>query len=145
MAGISKLKEACWRACAKYIKLLSTLEDFEKTKNTHWVICRTCGAWLVSNSKNAQAGHYIGRGVGGRSGVYFDERNIAIQCYQCNHHRQGNTQAFREYLLDKYGDKVLDELRIKDKIHHYTEQEIIGLTLLYKEKAKELKRELATK
>ncbi|KKL97007.1 hypothetical protein LCGC14_1838810, partial [marine sediment metagenome] len=56
------------------------------------------------------------RDVGGGSGVYFDERNIAAQAKRCNAFRQGASQDFEVYLREKYGQGVLDELAVKQRI-----------------------------
>jgi len=68
------------------------------------------------------AGHWINRGSGGNSGVYFDERNINLQCKSCNAgFYKGKVQpdvksAYDQFMLDKYGQEVMDELRIRDKV-----------------------------
>lgn len=129
-----KLKKTVWRWCAKYIKLRDTIEDYPITKDKDIVICRTCGRPLKRNSRNAQAGHFIGRGLGGSSGVYFDERNIHIQCYQCNAYEQGAVE-YRNYMLKKYGEAVIEELEIKHKVNGYDRRTLEGLKLLYKELA----------
>lgn len=67
-------------------------------------------------------GHWIDRGSGGQSGVYFDERNINLQCKSCNAGFYKGTRkpdvksAYDQFMLEKYGQKVMDELRIRDKV-----------------------------
>jgi len=139
---VRKLKKTVWRWCAKYIKLRDTIEDFPVTRDKDIVFCRTCGKPLKRNSKNAQAGHFIGRGLGGSSGVYFDERNIHIQCYQCNAYKQGAPTEYRKYMLEKYGEAVVETLEIKHKINGYDRQDLEGLKLLYKELAGQAERKL---
>ena len=65
------------------------------------------------------AGHFISRGSGGMSGVYFDERNIHTQCKPCNGFHQGNAQKYGDYMLQKYGQEVIDILRTLDKVNSY--------------------------
>lgn len=125
-------KKSTWRWCAKYIKLRDALEDFPVTKDIDVVRCRTCGKWLVRNSKNAQASHYISRGTGGWSGVYFDERNIHICCYQCNCCKQGAAQEYGDFMLKKYGQEVIDQLRFLHKNNSY-KYKLVGLELYYKQ------------
>ena len=108
-------KRAC-RACAKYIKLGDAIEDLPITNDIDLVRCRTCGVWLRTKSRNTQACHFISRGLGGSSGVYFDERNIHIGCYQCNCFEQGAPIEYRKYMITKYGQEVIDELELKNKI-----------------------------
>ena len=96
---------------------------------------------LELGTRNCQAGHFIGRGLGGGSGVYFDERNVHAQCFQCNKFRQGAPHEYELFLIDKYGQKVVDELRFLDKNQSYKGKiEVIGL--LYKNLYQELKGEL---
>ncbi len=85
------------------------------------------------------AGHFISRGSGGVSGVYFDERNINLQCKRCNGFEQGNAQEYREYIVKTYGTATLDELRIK----HYILPDMKNLAMrameqYYKDKYREL-------
>lgn len=86
-----------------------------------------------------QAGHFIGRGIGGGSGVYFDERNINTQCNSCNAFRQGNGAAYTEFMRDKYGQEVIDQLRWLDNNNSY-KGKLIGLELYYKQRYEELSR-----
>ena len=61
-------------------------------------------------------GHYISRSSGGVSGVYFDERNVHLQCKTCNGFKQGASQEYREFIVKKYGENMLDELLKKHYI-----------------------------
>ena len=47
--------------------------------------------------------------------MYFNELNVAPQCYHCNINLSGNTQIFREKLIQKYGESAVEEL---DRIRH---------------------------
>ena len=78
------------------------------------------------------AGHFIGRGLGGGSGVYFDERNIHAQSNLENAFLGGNPHEYEKFMLKNYGQKVIDELRLKHKTNKYTQKDIIGLGLYYK-------------
>ncbi len=131
------LKRKAWQWCAKYIKLRDAIEDFPVTKDMALVRCRACGKWLETNSKNAQASHFISRGTGGWSGVYFDERNIHICCYQCNCLQQGNAQEYGDFMLDKYGQEVIDKLRWLHKNNSY-KGKLLGLFYYYKQQYEEL-------
>ena len=135
-------KQKAWRWCAKYIKLRDAIEDLLVTKDISLVRCRACGKWLKTNSKEAQASHYFSRGAGGSSGVYFDERNIHICCYQCNCFRQGNMMAYREFMLEKYGQDVLDDLEFRHRNKIYQQKDFIGFELYYKQEFERLKDEV---
>lgn len=128
-------KGTVWKWCSKYIKLRDAIEDFpnHQTSDFGVIYCRTCGKLLLRISKESQAGHFIGRGLGGGSGVKWDERNIHTQCYQCNRYCQGAPITYRKFMLETYGQKVIDELELKHKIHKYNRMEIEGLGLYYKQ------------
>ncbi len=85
------------------------------------------------------AGHFISRGSGGVSGVYFDERNVNLQCKQCNGFKQGAAQEYREFIIEKYGEHMPDVLLKK----HYILPDMKNLAMrateqYYKEKYKNL-------
>ncbi len=85
------------------------------------------------------AGHFISRGSGGVSGVYFDERNVNLQCKRCNGFEQGNAQEYREYIVKTYGTATLDELRIKHHIlPNMKSLAMKAMEVFYKEKYDEL-------
>lgn len=134
-------KKTAWQWCSKYIKLRDTIEDFPKSKDLGTVLCRTCQKWLLRISQESQAGHFIGRGLGGGSGVKWDERNIHTQCYQCNRFQQGAPATYLKFMLGKYGQKVVDELYLRHKVHKYTRLEIEGLGLYYKAEYQRMCRE----
>jgi hypothetical protein len=107
-------------------------------------ICCTCGK--RENAKYMDAGHYISRGKGGASGVYFDQRNVHVQCKACN--KWGGTQAhdkYTEFMLKKYGQKVIDELNLKDKTNTYKAKDFIGFKLYYQQEVARLLKEKGLK
>ena len=110
-------------ACSRYIRLRDALWYCrERGVNLHQFArpediigkCCTCGkvkSWIYCD-----AGHYKGRGLGGSSGVYFDERNIHLQCKTCNAFEGGKQEGHAEHILRKYGRKVLDDIKLKHRI-----------------------------
>jgi len=103
--------------------------------------CCTCGK--VIQIRYADAGHFIGRGLGGKSGVYFDARNINLQCKGCNAFKQGAPHEYRKFMLEKYGQEVIDELERKDKIPpDFSHLALAATEQFYKEKYEELKKEI---
>lgn len=91
--------------------------------------CCTCGRLV--HWKKADAGHFISRGIGGRSGVYFDERNVHLQCKPCNAWRQGAADDYHDFMVARYGQKVVDELKVKDKTNRYSRMDLEGLLVYY--------------
>lgn len=101
------------------------------------VKCCTCDAvkaWIYMD-----AGHFISRGSGGLSGVYFDERNSHAQCKLCNGFHQGRAEEYREFMLQKYGQAVIDELKWLNRNNSY-KGKLVGLELYYKQKYREMAR-----
>lgn len=115
-------KQKAWDACSKYIRLRDAILYCEEAKiidqlSVEFMVVRCCTCETIKIWRYMDAGHFIGRGIGGSSGVYFDERNINTQCKPCNGFEQGSPIEYREFMLDKYGQRIIDELRIK---HHST-------------------------
>ena len=48
------------------------------------VECCTCGKVMDRFARNSHAGHFVPKGMGGSSGVYYDERNVHAQFHNCN-------------------------------------------------------------
>ena len=125
-----KLKENISTQMSIYIRLRDSDED-------GYGACRTCRR--VYFWKKAQAGHFISRGSGGGSGVYYDERNVHFQCVQCNAFKQGAAGEFRKFMLLEYGLPVVEELEFKDNTHRYDLRELEGLLLYYTQEAKDMR------
>ena len=126
-------KQKAWQWCSKYIRLRDAIA-YQKQypeMDLGWVKCCTCRR-IIHIKRNCDAGHFIGRGSGGASGVYFDERNISAQCKICNGFEQGNPVAYLEFMRDRYGDEVINMLRFLNKNQSYKGKfEMIGL--MYKQ------------
>jgi len=134
-------KKKAWQWCSKYIRLRDAIEYQEKHPDVPfgYLQCCTCNH-IVVYDKNCDAGHFISRGSRGGSGVYFDERNIHGQCKSCNAWHQGRQEVYREFMLEKYGQKVIDELEVLDRIQSY-HGKIVGIGLMYKQMYAELLKE----
>ena len=137
-------KKEAWGWCSRYIRLRDALaycnlmsidiSQFSRVEDLP-VKCCTCNdvkSWI-----RFDAGHFFSRGRGGMSGVYFDERNINTQCKSCNGFNQGNAQVYREFILRKYGQEVIDELEFLHKNGSY-KGKIIGMGLYYEREFKRL-------
>jgi hypothetical protein len=89
--------------------------------------------------RKGDAGHYIERGRGGMSGVYFDERNIHFQCKPCNgglyqegHVRRDVKKCYEKFMLQTYGQAVIDELHWLDR-HQSYKGKIPAIGIMYRE------------
>lgn len=121
------IKRTAWIHCSKYIRLRDAIEY---GGGTTFARCCTCGT--VNRRKEMDAGHFISRGMGGSSGVYFDERNIHAQCKPCNAWKQGAPHEYEQFMLEKYGQKVIDELRWLDRNQSY-KNKLHAIAEMYKE------------
>ena len=132
-------KKRTWEGCSEYIRLRDAIrynttlpeEDRDYTVGP----CCTCG--IVKKWRYMDPGHFIPKGSGGHSGVYFDERNIHLQCKRCNAFFQGRPLEYGDFMLKKYGKKVIDELRFLNKNNSY-KGKLIGLELYYKTEYKRM-------
>ena len=135
------IKRTAWIHCSKYIRLRDAIEYQNQHPETPlgYVACCTCGA--IKDRKEGDAGHWIERGHGGMSGVYWDERNINFQCKPCNgalySGKYGSNKgaikaAYNDFMLNKYGPKVMDELRGLDRNQSY-KNKLHAIAEMYKE------------
>ena len=142
-------KKKASTAMSRYIRLRDSLEYCEKydidlhqfTRPEDIIgMCCTCGA--VKSWIRMDAGHYKSRASGGNSGVYFDERNVHLQCKRCNGFEGGRSKEYEAFIRDKYGQKALDDIERKHHIHKsMRELEMIAMEKFYKDKYKELLKE----
>jgi hypothetical protein len=133
---------------SQYILLRDALEDVKAGRLPddclyEYVLCRTCGKPVPRIGSNSHGGHFVPKGMGGGSGVYYDERNVNCQCYNCNEWLEGNRLEYIDYMREKYGQHVIDELRLKDKLPRPHSIEAYGI--FYRENLKELRKELGIK
>ena len=71
-----------------------------------WVFCVTCkkpDLW-----QNMDCGHYESRK---HNNTRYDKRNCAPQCRTCNRFEEGRKYEFGKYLVEKYGEEIIEELR----------------------------------
>lgn len=133
-----RIKDETWKWMSKYVRLRDCVEYTKKhpSADNEYAPCCTCGE--IKHWKRADAGHFIGRGIGGSSGVYFDERNVNFQCKRCNGFLGGNQIEYEKFMIRKYGKDVVDHLKILHKAKIYTFAEILFLGIYYKQKFEEL-------
>ncbi len=148
--SVRSQKKKTWTACSRYIRLRDAI-DYCKRMGVdilrHYtqiedlpVKCCTC--FRIKSWSRMHAGHFFGRGIGGGSGAYFDTRNISTQCPTCNAFQQGNMYPYKEFMLERYGQQVIDELEIKHRSgHKWSEIELIALMEYFKGEFKKMKGE----
>lgn len=96
----SKLKKDLWKVFSKFIRT--------RDKN----ICFTCDRYAEGSGMHA--GHFI-TGATCPPELYFDELNIHAQCYHCNINLSGNWVEYDRRMIKKYGKKVVDKLKQRQK------------------------------
>ena len=56
-----------------------------------------------------QAGHFVPQAQG--DAIRYLEENIHPQCYRCNINLGGNGPEYNAFMLETYGQDMIDELR----------------------------------
>lgn len=90
----------------KYIK--------ERDCQGDYGICATCGNLLPSKSTGLHAGHFLC--TGGYPSVRFDERQVHLQCANCNLKKGGTPVEYYRYMKDAYGEEFIDLLTFRGRI-----------------------------
>lgn len=124
----TKAMTAADKAYSKYIRLLHA------DRHTGLASCVTCGH--TDMWKNFDCGHYITRY---KQATRFEPRNTAPQCIRCNRHNHGETEKFGRYLMNKYGPKVLWQLRSQSETTiRLTATELQTIAAHYRAESKKL-------
>jgi len=115
----------------KYFSLFIRLRDSDQNGIGR---CSTCGR--IGHVKTMDNGHYIKRQ---HQAVRFSEVNCNLQCKHCNNFEQGNDVKFREYLVNKHGEKTV--LLLEASKRQTTKRSANDLKLIadyYKKKVNEI-------
>ena len=125
---LSKVKERLWKLVSQYVR--------QGAADMHGnCTCVTCG--LVRPWKEMQAGHFIARAQG--NATYFELDNIHPQCFRCNINLGGNGPEYYPYMVERYGQDRVDELRRLSKTtRKFTVDELLELEAYYEALTKEL-------
>lgn len=79
--------------------------------------CITCGS-----TYQLQCGHFVGRTA---MSTRFDERNCNAQCMKCNSDQDGDIDAYKYRIDEKWGEGTADELiRLGKQIRKWDEFEL---------------------
>lgn len=141
-----KYKKKASKAMSRFVRLRDALAycrlkgiDISQFARPEDIIGRCCTCQAVKSWIRMDAGHFKGRGVGGGSGVYFDERNVHLQCKPCNGFKGGAPDEYKEFMLHKYGEKTVAEIERKHKLPtSFKDIAMIGTRIFYEEKYGEL-------
>lgn len=120
-----KAKKLAWDAISLWVRMSAIEED-------GLVVCVTCK--IRKEYKKMHAGHF----VPGRSmAILFDIRGLHPQCYWCNVMLKGNPRKYNTYMVNRYGQEVVDELdRLADdpKGKKYSIPELLAIREYYQDK-----------
>ena len=110
----AQLKKKLWKVFSEYIR--------KRDRG----ICFTCGRHAEGSGYHA--GHFISKSVGGLA-LYFHEKNVCGQCYNCNINLGGNQYIFGTKLgratveeLERERQKVIKDFPFEAKIAYYKEK-----------------------
>ena len=95
--------------------------------------CITCGAKITPST--CDAGHYISRRV---TATRWNEINVNAQCVKCNRLNYGETKWYKEALIKRYGEDVVNRLeQRRNTIVHLTATDMENIIKHFQSKLKE--------
>jgi hypothetical protein len=105
-----------------------------------YCVCVTCGVPVLENTKSCQGGHFV-PAAGTRRPHVFDIRNCHPQCTRCNEHRSGSAIQYEGYMLKRYGQHVIDQLKKMSAIGTpLSDEQLARIAIESRAKVRELKR-----
>lgn len=129
---------SCKRDVAKTFQRMIRIEAADEFGRCQ---CRTCPKAYEWDSGQIHAGHF----VSSRSnGIIFDERNCHCQCIRCNVYLGGNQEKYTEYMLNNYGQEVIDEInQNRNSTVTFTKEELVGMRMNFMDRIKVAEKRLA--
>jgi hypothetical protein len=124
---------------------LMTIQDYIKIAQqvfNQYINERDKGKPCISCRKpingRVNASHYYN--ANNHWNLRFDERNVHSSCITCNQYLSGNLIEYRFGLVERLGEKLVEELDSEAKeTRKFTIEELKEITATYKQKLKELK------
>lgn len=114
-------------------KAWTLFSEFIRRDACDWALkvkCYTCDT--VDFYKHMQAGHYF------HNKLDFDERNIHVQCPQCNLYKSGNLAEYGVNLCKELGTEGMEKLRLDSNTIHYTIEDLERIIADTEQKLREL-------
>lgn len=109
--SLSRHKEEAWKAFSLYIRTRDCLKTMDRTDMGK---CVTCNQPFPRTGQGClQAGHFLD---GRNNSILFDERAVHAQCWQCNQVEGGKKDEYLYFMLQTYGQEVVDELRSQKQL-----------------------------
>ena len=98
------------------------------------VVCVTCGKVMPWSASGTHAGHFV---PGRAASIVLEEIGIHPQCYVCNEQLSGSQAAYEKYMLEVYGQEVIDELRaMARETKQWDREELVVKRYGYRERIK---------
>jgi hypothetical protein len=120
---VKSLKADVWDLFSEWVRR-------KDADSSGYVQCITCGKKLLW--KECDAGHYISRR---HNSTFIDERNVKPQCKWCNGFGHGMETAFKQAIINLYGENVEATLQmLKKRNHKFTAYELNQYKKLYQDK-----------
>lgn len=102
-----------------------------------YIRCYCCG--YAVHWTNAHNGHFINRR---HLGTRWHEINNNACCTPCNIYKNGNLDAYRERLVSKWSESIIDQLTmLKTSVIKFTDTELKDMIKHYKNEVKKLRKE----
>lgn len=122
---VSNLKRTADRVFSEIVRRSAANED-------GYAQCVSCNLWL--HWTDGDAGHFCSRK---HNNTRYDKRNVQFQCRSCNRFYEGKKYEFGKWLVEKYGEDIIDELN--QLAHQPKRFKVLELQELIEELRKELK------
>jgi len=126
MAKMSAIARAC-----RFVQLYTRLNE---TDANGYGYCCSCGKMVEWNG--CHGGHFQPKGRH-YNAACLEEDNVHIQCTTCNTYRGGNPAGYSKFMLDKYGQDVIDYIE-KKSYERLELEEVREIAKIYKQKCKDL-------
>jgi hypothetical protein len=125
----SKAKKLAWNAFARWVRNRGAKGAYNQ--------CITCDRTYATSGRGViQAGHFV---PGRNNSILFDERNCFPQCYGCNVKKKGNMVRYYKWMLEHYGQEVIDELeRASHQTVVFSVSDYLEIEQKYKDKLNQL-------
>lgn len=142
-----KAKDKAWKECSIFVRTRDayatcsgkTVWSETKDGGTDVLVskCCTCDKEYPAFGKGCgQAGHFE---PGRKGAVLLDERGIHFQCYNCNVNLKGNPREYQTFMVNKYGQELVDELDMMAGVDvQYKEHDFLRIAEQFKKMTEEL-------
>lgn len=116
------LKEKAWATISRYVRQRDKGVCITCGRKKDWKE-QDCGHFLRNTERNAQ--------LGGNA-LWFDERNLACQCFYCNRMQSGQGAIYAVRIQERYGDDIPKLLlKLWQTPKKWSKEEIIQITEKY--------------